>query len=241
MDILNIVSAGAAQAVVERVARRLEAQGGCTVQARFGPVQAMHALVRAGEAVDVIVLTDVLMDALAAAQLVLPGSCAALGSVGTGLAVRAGLPLPDIASLEALRATLLRCDRLVCPDPAVATAGKLLLEVLDRLGIAGALQPRLVRCRSGDEALAELARGVGANDIGVMQITEIIAGEHAGQGIRLAGPLPAELQKLAVYAAGLAAHGKVPARASAFMQALLADRVALRAAGFGDCAPCSPS
>lgn len=236
MDILNIVSAGAAQAVVARVARRFEEDGACAVQARFGAVQSMNAIVRAGEAADVVVLTDGLIDELTGAQWLVPGSRADLGSVGTGIAVRAGLSLPAISSADDLREALLACDRVVCPDPAVATAGKVLLQVLERLGIQDAMQPRLVYCRSGYEAMAELARGSGAHELGVMQITEIIAGEHDGHGVRLVAPLPAELQKWAVYSAALGTHSKTPARARAFIQALLEDRAALRAAGFGDCA-----
>jgi molybdate transport system substrate-binding protein len=236
LDILNIVSAGAAQAVVTRVARRFEQDGGCTVQARFGAVQSMNAIVRAGEAADVVVLTDGLIDELTRAQWLVPGTRSDLGSVGTGIAVRTGLPLPAISTADDLRQALLACQRLVCPDPAVATAGKLLLHVLEQLGIQQAMQPRLVYCRSGHEAMAELARGSGPHDLGVMQITEIIAGEHDGQGLRLVGPLPAELQKLAVYSAALGTHSKAPARARAFIHALVEDRAALRTAGFGDCA-----
>ena len=236
MDILNIVSAGAAQAVVARVARRFEEDGACTVQARFGAVQSMNAIVRSGEAADVVVLTDGLIDELTGAQWLVPGTRRDLGSVGTGIAVRAGLPLPVISSADDLRQALLACDRVVCPDPAVATAGKALLQVLERLGIQNAMQHRLAYCRSGYEAMAELARGNGAHELGVMQITEIIAGEHDGHGVRLVGALPAELQKWAVYSAALGTHSKTPARARAFIQALLEDRAALRAAGFGDCA-----
>jgi molybdate transport system substrate-binding protein len=78
--------------------------------------------------------------------------------------------------------------------------------------------------------MAELARGTGPRELGVMQMTEIIA----GAGMALAGPLPAELQSKVIYSAGLAVHSKNPERARDFMRRLTGDRQALRSAGFGE-------
>lgn len=237
METLYIFSAGAAQAVVARLARTFEAEQDCAVCASYGAVHSMKTRILAGEPADVIVLTDALIDELATSAFVVPGSRADLGSVGTGVAVRSGTPLPDVASEAALRAALLAAPRVVCPDPAKATAGKVLLEALARLGILDELRARLVYCASGYEAMAELARGQGAGEIGVMQMTEIIASE----AIALAGPLPGPLQSSAIYSAGLAAHSKSPERARAFIGQLLAGRETLRAAGFGDCALPTPT
>ena len=232
MEIFNVVSAGAARAVVARLLQSLQLEdAGLVVKARYGAVHAMKASVLAGEAADVVVLTDRLLDELLEKNLVLAGSCRDLGVVGTGIAVRVGLPPCDVGSPESLRAALLACSRVVCPDPATATAGKVLLQVLDQLGISSQILPRLQYCSSGHEAMAQLARGTGLHEIGVMQITEIIACAD----VLLAGPLPGELQNTIVYSAAVAARSASPERAQQFITRLTAQKDVLRAAGFGDC------
>jgi molybdate transport system substrate-binding protein len=231
LETLDIFSAGAAQAVVARLVQSFQLESSGVINGNYGAVHSLKSRILAGESVDVIVLTDALIDELIQKNLVVAGSRVDLGTVGTGIAVRAAAPLPAIASQQALRATLLTCEKIFCPDPAVATAGQVLLKVLEQLGISDRLRSRLQYCTSGYEAMARLAQGTGQRELGVMQLTEIIASSD----IALAGPFPAELQMTAIYSAGLAVHSKCPARAAEFIQRLTEERHALASAGFGDC------
>ena len=228
METLIIFSAGAAQALVSRLVSTLEQEGHPAVSASYGAVHFMKSRLLAGEAADVIVLTDTLIDELCSQALVTAGSRVDLGAVGTGIAVRAGCRAPQVDSPDALRAALLASDRVVCPDPAVATAGKVLLQVIDALGISAQMQPRLAYCASGYDAMASLARGAGEREVGFMQMTEIVA----STGVALAGPLPAALQSSTTYSAGLCAHSRQPARAQEFIRRLTAEPRLLREAGF---------
>src|SRR5262245_7201105 len=85
---LNILSAGAAQSVVEETTVRVTVDEGCKVHAAFGAVGAMKARLLAGEPADVIILTAALIEELAASGHVVPASQCDLGTVGTGVAVR---------------------------------------------------------------------------------------------------------------------------------------------------------
>ena len=230
METLDIFSAGAAQAVVARLVRSFQLESSGVINGSYGAVHSLHSRILAGESVDVIVLTDTLIDELIQKNLVVVGSRMDLGAVGTGIAVRANTPLPAVASLQMLRDTLLASGKIICPDPAAATAGKVLLKVLEQLGISKQLRSRLKYCASGYEAMAQLARGTGLRELGVMQMTEIIA---CGD-IALAGPFPAELQMTATYSAGLAVHSKCPERAREFIRRLTGERHALVSAGFGE-------
>ena len=87
---LRILSAGAAQAVTERIIEAFRRDTGNDVAADFGAVGAMKARVTSGEPVDLIILTQPMIEELIAASLVEPGSRFDLGRVGTGVAVRAG-------------------------------------------------------------------------------------------------------------------------------------------------------
>ena len=228
MAIVNIFSAGAAQSVVARLVSDFQGQHDCTIHATYGGVLSLKSRILKGEPADVIVLTNTLIDELEADAVILAGSRADLGAVGTGVAVRAGMPRPDVSSLPALRATLLGCSRLICPDPAATTAGQVLLSVLSQLGINEQLQPRLELCASGHHAMIRLAAGIGEREIGVVQMTEILAN---GQ-VTLAGPLPEAVQHLAVYSVGQASQAASPALAKAFIRQLTRHRDTLQQAGF---------
>ena len=66
--------------------------------------------------------------------------------------------------------------------------------------------------------------------MGITQITEIMA----NKGVTLVGPLPAELQNIAVYAAGLATRSTHPERSKEFIRRLTGfnAQAVLSAAGF---------
>jgi molybdate transport system substrate-binding protein len=227
---LNVFCAGAAQAVVTRIAEKFQRDSGNFVAANFGAVGAMKARVAAGEPVDVIVLTAALVDELIAQGLVVAGSRVDLGKVGTGVAVRAGTPLPDVTDMRVLRGNMLAASRIVCPDPAVATAGKVVMSALDRMGISSEVRARLQFFPNGYAAMNDLARSTGVLEMGITQITEIMA----NKGVTLVGPLPAEVQNIAVYAAGLAGRSVHPERSQEFIRRLTGfnAQAVLSAAGF---------
>ena len=216
MVTLNIFSAGAAQAVVTQIAEKFQRESGNLINAAYGAVGAMKARVVAGEPADVIVLTAALIDELIQQGLVVPGSRVDLGKVGTGIAVRTGTPLPDVRNPQVLRGNLLAATKIVCPDPAVATAGKVVLNVLDRLDIAGQVRARLQYFPNGYAAMAHLAQSTDMLEMGITQITEIMA----NRGVTLVGPLPPELQNIAVYSVGLAAQSAHPERSKEFIRRL---------------------
>jgi molybdate transport system substrate-binding protein len=213
---LRILSAGAAQAVVEAIAAAHTRETGEEVAAEFSAVGAMKARVVAGEAVDVVILTGTLIDELVSSGHVAPGSRADLGKVGTGIAVRAGTPLPDVSSAQALRASLLAATAVVFPDPAVATAGKVVMQACEKLGIADQVKPRMQHFPNGYAAMRWLAASGGRNEVGITQITEILA----NKGVTYAGPLPGDLQSKAVYSAGLASRAAAPGTGREFIARL---------------------
>jgi len=227
---LKIFSAGAAQAVVETIADAYTRETGDKVTAEFSAVGAMKARVVAGEAVDVVILTGALIDELISSGHVAPGSRADLGKVGTGVAVRAGTPLPDVSSAQALRASLLAATAMVFPDPAVATAGKVVMQACEKLGITDQVKPRMLHFPNGYAAMRWLAASGGQNDVGLTQVTEILA----NKGVTYAGPLPGDLQAKAIYSAGLATRAAGAAAARDFIARLTgaAARPVLAKAGY---------
>lgn len=227
---LRILSAGAAQAVVERISPAYTSATGNAVQADFNAVGAMKARVVAGEPVDVVILTRALIDELATSGHVAAGSRRDLGAVATGVAVRAGTPLPDVSEARKLRGNLLAATKVVCPDPATATAGKAVMQMLDRLGIIAELRPRMQFFPNGYAAMKWLAKSRGLLEMGITQVTEILP----NPGVRYVGPLPGDLRIATVYSAGLGSRAQNREGATDFITRLTsgAARPLLAMAGY---------
>ena len=227
---LKILSGGAAQSVVTALAEGFLAETGYELDCTFSAVGAMKAKLLAGAPADLVILTQALIDELAAAGHVLQASCAELGRVRTGVAVRKGDPLPDIANANALRSTLLDAGAIFFPDPQTATAGIHFARVLDTLGIRSEVERRLNTYPNGATAMRELAQAEGARVVGCTQVTEI----HNTPGVVLAGLLPCEFELATVYAAGVCARAAAPGAARRFIALLTgeATRATRTKAGF---------
>ena len=230
MATLRILSAGAAQAVTERIIAEFKRDTGHEVIANFGAVGAMKTRVTAGEAVDVIILTRALIEELAGADFIDASTRVDLGKVGTGVAVRAGTPLPDVSTADALRAAILASKKIVCPDPAVATAGKVVMGALEKLGVLDTVHNRMQHFPNGYAAMKWLAESGGTTDIGITQITEILP----NKGVAYAGPLPGEFQMKTIYSAAFACKAAAPDLGRELIRRLAASttRPLLAEAGF---------
>jgi molybdate transport system substrate-binding protein len=227
---LRILSGGAAQSVVEKIAQEFQRETGHEISGEFSAVGAMRDKVMAGDVADVVILTAALIDELAAAGHVVAGTRTDLGKVGTGVAMRAGVPLPDVSTPEALRAHLLAASKIACPDPAVATAGKVVMRMLELLGIGNEIKARMQFFPNGYAAMKWLAASSGSLDTGITQVTEILP----NPGVQLAGQLPDMLQVKSVYSAGLGTRAVHADVAKAFMARLVAPaaRPVLTACGY---------
>jgi molybdate transport system substrate-binding protein len=227
---LNILSGGAAQGVVTALAADFFAATGYELDCTFSAVGAMKAKLLAGAPADLVILTRAVVAELAADGQVLADSCADLGRVRTGVAVRAGDSLPGIGSRDALCSTMLAAEGIYFPDPQKATAGIHFAGVLDKLGIRGEVEARLKTYPNGATAMRELAQAKGARLVGCTQVTEI----KNTPGVVLVGLLPREFELATVYSAGVCAHAGSPAIARRFIERLTgeASRALRMKAGF---------
>ncbi len=199
MATLRILSAGAAQAVTERIIEDFKRETGTQVIADFGAVGAMKARA-ADEPVDVITLTHAMIEDLATSGLVTPGSRIDLGTVGTGVAVRVGVPVPDVSTSDALRRAVLAAGKIICPDPAIATAGKVVMSCLEKLGVMDEVRGRMQFFPNGYAAMSWLGDARGERELGITQVTEIVP----NKAVTYVGPLPDAFQMKTVYSIGLA-------------------------------------
>ena len=229
---LHLLCAGAAKGLVEALAERFSADTGATLDARFGAVGAMREALLGGAPCDLLVTTEAMADALRASGSLRDDPCAVLGSVATGVAVRAGQAVPDVSTPEALCAALLAADAVYHPDAERSTAGIHFAGVLRQLGVADTLRARLHAFPNGATAMRELAASTTSHAIGCTQVSEILY----TPGVMLAGVLPAPFELATAYAAAVSAAAAEPDLAQRFIALLTgeATRALRKVGGFGD-------
>lgn len=228
---LRIFSGGAAQAVVTGLQPDFESAQGCSLEASFGAVGAMRDKLLAGEACDVLVLSATLIAQLEASGHVAAGSARDLGSVATGVAVRADEPGIDVDTAAALKAALSAAQGFYVPDLHKSTAGIHIARMLAALGIDAALAGRIHEHPNGASAMRGLASSTGPGMLGCTQVTEIMY----TPGVRLVGELPAEHALCTVYTAAVCTGAREPELAARLVALLAgAETVELRSrSGFG--------
>jgi molybdate transport system substrate-binding protein len=209
---LIILSGGAANGLVSALGSRFKQETGADIDGTFGAVGAMRDKLVGGASADLLILTSALIAELTRAGHVAAGSAADLGAIATGVAVRSGDPDPAIDGADALRAALRAADGIYFPDPKLATAGIHFAKVLERLGIAEEVAPRLRTFPNGQTAMAALAALEGGRPIGCTQITEILN----TKGVTLVGNLPDEFALATVYTVGICANAQSPELARRF-------------------------
>ncbi|MGH8849597.1 MAG: molybdate ABC transporter substrate-binding protein [Casimicrobiaceae bacterium] len=229
---LHVLSAGAAQSLVETLRREFSDAESIEVRASFHPVGVTVDKLLAGEPCDVVVLTTVLLDELARSGHVRPDSIAPLGRVHTAIAVRAGDAAPDVTTAAALRRALLAADAIYLPDTGRSTAGAHCASMLRAIGIMDAAAPKLRAYPNGATAMAALAQSGALHPIGCTQLTEIAF----TPGVVPVAPLPAEFGLATPYGIAVATRAQLPDSAARFAARLAgpASRELRRSCGFED-------
>jgi molybdate transport system substrate-binding protein len=203
---LKIFSGGAMRPLMAGIAPRFERAHGVTVEIEFRLSAALKRAIEENALFDIAILPRAELDDLAESGAIAPGSITDLARSTVGLAVRAGAAKPDIGSVEALRRALLQARSIAYSD---GPSGAYVAGLLAKLGIADVVAAK-VKLTSGP--VAELvARG--AAELGMQQIIAILP----VAGAELVGPLPAELQNVIIYAAGLSSRAPDAEAALAFL------------------------
>src|SRR5512143_1285583 len=164
-----------------------------------------------GEAIDVVIVADTVLQQLIDAGLVLADSRVDLVRSTIGIAVRTGAPKPDISTAAALRRTLLAAKSIAYSGSVSGTYVS--TELFPRLGIADQVagkSRKIERERVG----AVVARGEA--ELGFQQLSELLP----IAGIEVVGPLPAEVQKVSVFSAGVIAQSPHAQAARKLIEAL---------------------
>ena len=173
----------------------------------FASAASLAKRVADGEDADVAIVSAGAVDDLIKQGRMAEGSRVDIAKSGMGVAVRAGASKPDISTAEAFKRALMNANSIAASNPAGGGAsGTHFAAVLERLGIADAVKSKLKYSGGGLGGLAGTLVANGEAEIGVQQISELMAAD----GIDIVGPLPAELQNTTQFSAGIPVNAKAP-------------------------------
>jgi molybdate transport system substrate-binding protein len=215
---LKLLSAVAVRPVLLELLPAFERNTGIKIVAGFELNPALKGRIEGGEPFDVVVLNSRLLDDLVSQGTVAPETSRPFGRVPLGVAIRAGVPKPDLSSVEGLKRTLLGAKSIAYT--AEGSSGAHVAALLARLAILDDVTPKL-RSVGGGETGHVVARGEA--ELGIVPVTTILA---AAPGAELAGLLPADVQSYMEFAIGISSSARASEPASAligFLTGSLAD------------------
>jgi molybdate transport system substrate-binding protein len=182
----RVVTSNATHALLAALVRSFEhAEPHHGISLEADSANSMLARIRNGEHADVAVLNAPHVEALAAAGILDERTLRPFTRSCIGVAVRAGAPHPDIATVGAFRQMLL--DTHSIAHTVHGASGMYVPKMIERLGLSAEVGPKTVT-RPGD--LIGKVVAAGEAEIAIQQMSELLAVD----GIEIVGPLPAEIQ-----------------------------------------------
>lgn len=191
---IELLTSNGMHAVLDVLLPAFRRETGNAVVVRYGTGQEINERIAAGETADVVICSRAALVHLVGANRIDGASVRDLATSRVGVAVRAGLPRPEIGSVEAFKRALLAADGIAFTGKGAS--GIHFQRLIEDLGIA-----REVRAKAAmqDGGLVGELVVQGRATMAIQQIPELFA----VAGLDYVGPLPKELQLDSHIAAGV--------------------------------------
>jgi molybdate transport system substrate-binding protein len=138
----------------------------------------------------------------------------------TMVAVKKGMPRPDISTVEKFRRALLAARSVAYSGPGAGVSGAHIAGMMERLGIADTMKPKTVLGPGGPAGLIGNYLVRGEAEIGFQQDSELMA----VPGVDIVGPLPGEFALVTEFVFGVTVTAHDHAAAKALGEFLRAPR-----------------
>ena len=205
---IKVMSAGAVKSVVSALGAEFGRDTGAKLNFNFGTAGSLRERIKDGETADLVVLSESAIAELAKLGLVVADSVVDVGCTVTGVVIREGGPVPDISTPDAFKRAFLNARSVAYTDPKAGGSGGIMFAaLLEKLGIADAINKKAVLGKSGHDVTTSIAEG--RADIGTTFISEVLP----VKGARVVGPLPGDLHIANMYTAAI--HAQATARPAA--------------------------
>jgi molybdate transport system substrate-binding protein len=197
---IRLFGAIAVRPAVLALIPQFETATGLTVAVKWEVNPTVKKQIEAGEPFDLVIINPHMVQDLTALGKVKAGSQVAFGRIGMGVAAKGGSRPLNIGSVEAFEHALKSARSIAYASEG--TSGGYFCGLLDRLGIADEVKPKLVAVPGGQTAPVV---GRGEAELGVVPVTSILA---AAPEVMLVGQFPAELQSYIDFAIGISADSR---------------------------------
>ena len=194
---VKVLSGGAVEPGLHAFAELVKRELGHDLKIQFNTTPQIVKRLAAGDVYDIVIVTPGVID-----QATKDGKVAAelrtpVGRVGAGIIVRSAAAAPNVANVEGLKQALLSADSVVYNS---ASSGLYLDTLFEKMGVLAQIKPKTTRYPDGASVMEHVIKGKG-NEIGFGAMTEIKL--YTSKGLKLVGPLPAEVQNYTTYDAAL--------------------------------------
>jgi molybdate transport system substrate-binding protein len=217
---INAFISTAIKAATDELLPPFERANGHTIRASYAPSGALIPRFDRGEPVDVF-----LTDSAAIDELIKRGKVVAPRTdlARTGIGIAQGAPKPDVSSPEALKRALLAARTVGHAAPAGGSITAAHIQgVFQRLGIAAEVAPKIKLAAGGPNGRVSVLVSSGEAEIGLQQVSELLSNPE----VEVIGMLPAELQLITLYSAGVTTSAREAEAARALIKALTAPSAA---------------
>jgi molybdate transport system substrate-binding protein len=196
---VKVLMSGGFASAYQELLPEFERATGITVTTTRGPSQGngpdvIGAQLRRGVPVDMVIMNREGLEELMTEGRFVSGTVFDLAQVPLGLAVRHGAPKPEISTMDAFRSTLLGARSIASDSSATVYVTT---KMLPQLGVADKVTPKVVSKGTGVVASGE-------SDFAILPVSELLA----APGVDFVGTIPAEVQHISVFSAGVVAGSK---------------------------------
>jgi molybdate transport system substrate-binding protein len=193
---IKVLSTQATEEAYKELVPQFEKASGHKVTTVFtGTLDALKRLSN-GEAYDLLIMARQQIEELSQSGKVVAGSRTDIAKSGVGVAVGKGKPKPDISTVDALKKTLLAAKSI---GYSTGPSGIYVVTMFQKMGIADEIKTKLKQTPTGVFVGSIIASGEA--EIGFQQVSEL----SFFPGIDYVGPIPAEVQLITVFSAGIPA------------------------------------
>lgn len=210
---LKVMAASAVKEAYLELVSDFENSSGNKVITIWGGTEGLAKRISGGEVVDIVIVAAPNIDKLIMEGKLVAGSRADIAKSGVGIALRTGLPKPDVSSAEAVKRAVLAATSVAY---STGPSGFYIADLFKKMGITDQIKDKVRQPASGAPLGELVARGEA--DLGFEQISNLL---HV-KGIDYLGPLPPEIQNITIYSAGVHAQAPSPDAARALVKFLTA-------------------
>jgi molybdate transport system substrate-binding protein len=214
---IKVLSTQATEEAYKELVLQFEKASGHKVTTVFtGTLDALKRLSN-GETYDLLIMARQQIDELSQSGKVVASSRTDIAKSGVGVAVGKGKPKPDISTVDALKKTLLAAKSI---GYSTGPSGIYVVSMFQKMGIADEIKSKLKQTPTGVFVGSIIASGEA--EIGFQQVSELTF----FPGIDYVGPIPAEVQLITVFSAGIPAGTKQADAAKALVSFVTAPAAA---------------